>query len=505
MKKGFTLIELLAVITLLGIISIITAPLIGSVIEKSKMGAFEDSVYGIVDAVNLDKAENGFNVNKVYTISGGTISPNLQTKGSINGTGTVKLDEDGNIYLSIQFDKWCATKEYENKQVIVRVETCIPNSDSSIANVPYLLSNMIAVRWDGTKWVKADRRNPVSAQWYNYGTTAGTRLWANAVVVKDVGTKIRDYYLSDAAIGNEVAEADILAYFVWIPRFNYAIPAGAGARTINIAFESGLPDPLTGDGITTYKTHPAFTLGDRNLTGFWFGKFETTGTLTDMTIKPSIAALASNAIINIYDKVSELAFTDNVYGFATAKTDIRLAKNSEWGAVTYLTNSLYGKNATLYKNPSTTYITGCAGATATAAGAVGCSNYYTSTNGVHASTTDNVYGIYDMAGGTSDLVFGNYKEYPGQSGFNMFPDAKYFDKYTTTTATTACNGGICYGQALSETSAWYSGTANFVTSTNPWIIRGSNSGVNIASQYAYDYYGGAASTSVGYRLSLSNK
>jgi prepilin-type N-terminal cleavage/methylation domain-containing protein len=506
MKKGFSLIELLAVIVIIGIVGLITTPIISGVLTKSKEGAFEDSVYNVIKAVDLDKADSGFNINRIYTVTNGVVSPHLEVKGSVNGSGTIMLDEDGNIYLMIEYDLWCATKEYESKTVVINPAPCIPNSDTSGANSPWLLSNMIPVKWDGSKWIKADRRNPAASPWYQYGTTVGTRNWANAVLVKETGINTRDYYESDAAIDREVVDSDILGHFVWIPRFNYAIPSGTGARAININFEEGVPSLATGNGVgTNYKTHPAFTFGDKELTGFWMAKFETTGDLDNMTMKPGLSSITSNAFINIYQKVTELALSNNDYGFVTARVDFRLTKNSEWGAVTYLTNSVYGKNATLWKNPSTTYITGCAGTSATASGSSGCSYQYNTANGVQASTTGNIYGIYDMAGGSYDLVMGNYLDVSGQSGMNMFPNIKYYNKYTTTNVSTACNNAICLGHALSETSGWYSGTEEFLNYDNPWMIRGSVSSVNIASQYSYDRYTAASQANVGFRLTFSNK
>jgi prepilin-type N-terminal cleavage/methylation domain-containing protein len=505
MKKGFTLIELLAVIVIIGVVAMITSPIMVGVLEHSSKGAFEDSVYGLIKSVDLDKAESGFNINRVYTITNGNISPALETKNKINGDGIIKLDEDGNIELSIEYDKWCATKEYSSKTVEIDPAPCITNADPTNANSPWLLSNMIPVRWNGTNWVKADKRNPEGTEWYDYSV----RQWANAVVVRESGVETRDYYESDTAIGDVIYDVDILGHFVWIPRFNYTIPTGTGARTITINFEQGVPTKSNGDGIgsasSDYLTHPAFTFGDKELIGFWFAKFETTGNLTNMTIKPGVGALVNNAFVNIYNGVRELSLANNAYGFIPSRVDIRIAKNNEWGAVSYLTNSIYGKNATLWKNPSTTYLTGCAGTTATAAGSIGCAHHYNSANGVQASTTGNIYGVYDMAGGAYDLVMGNYLEVPGSSGLNQFPDDKYFNKYTTTTAATACNFNPCYGQALSDTSGWYSGATSFITYDNPWLLRGNVSSINIASQYSFNSYNGGTAANTGFRLSISNK
>ena len=43
-KKGFTLIELIGVIILLGIIALITYPIVGAVIEESQQKAYEKQI-----------------------------------------------------------------------------------------------------------------------------------------------------------------------------------------------------------------------------------------------------------------------------------------------------------------------------------------------------------------------------------------------------------------------------------------------------------------------------
>lgn len=108
-----------------------------------------------------------------------------------------------------------------------------------------------------------------------------------------------------------------------------------------------------------------------------------------------------------------------------------------------------------------------------------------------------------MSGGTSEYVMGVLADDSGaprsgysaifNSGFNgtvwegnkyssgiAFPEAKYYDLYTSTNpssgdsslSATACNGGVCYGHALSETSKWYQDYAYFVRQTSPWFVRG---------------------------------
>lgn len=65
-KNGFTLIELLAVIVILAIIAIIAVPIILNVIEESQIGAFKDSVHGVIKAAEFYYAENEMKDNPTY-------------------------------------------------------------------------------------------------------------------------------------------------------------------------------------------------------------------------------------------------------------------------------------------------------------------------------------------------------------------------------------------------------------------------------------------------------
>jgi hypothetical protein len=87
-------------------------------------------------------------------------------------------------------------------------------------------------------------------------------------------------------------------------------------------------------------------------------------------------------------------------------------KNSEWGAVVYLTHSIYGKNSEVWINPygdtSTWKMkTGYAGGSVSSNGLAegnGSLAQYNTGNGPNASTTGNLYGVYDMSGGAWEFV-----------------------------------------------------------------------------------------------------
>lgn len=68
------MVELLAIIIILGIIAIITVPIITKTLKESRINAARDSAYGYVDAVNRLYYSNSLNKRDdvedgVYTVS----------------------------------------------------------------------------------------------------------------------------------------------------------------------------------------------------------------------------------------------------------------------------------------------------------------------------------------------------------------------------------------------------------------------------------------------------
>ena len=69
------------------------------------------------------------------------------------------------------------------------------------------------------------------------------------------------------------------------------------------------------------------------------------------------------------------------------------------GAVAYLSHSQYGRNGKeVIINNNSNYITGIAGDTVSASESTSTENTYNTTEGMLASTTGNIYGVYDVNG-----------------------------------------------------------------------------------------------------------
>ena len=355
----------------------------------------------------------------------------------------------------------------------------------SFPNSPDLVQGLIPVVYDEStsNWVKADSTNTDNS-WYNYSD----KRWANAVLVSETN---RNNYLT-AETGAEISMDDILAYYVWIPRFKYKVwniskQAGAestyayNAKTegIDIIFEEGknstgtiscnynhnvsnidlsttTAETCTGNN-GEYYTHPAFTFGNDEVRGFWISKFEISssnptatnggGNVTNLTVRslPNVNSWRNNKLSNFSTVIQNMQISDNVYGLSTSRTntDSHVLTNYEWGAVAYLTNSKYGRctdgsctEVTI--NNCDTHVTGI-GANTVSEGkssttCTTAANKYDGTYGKLASITGNITGVYDMSGGSWEYVMGNISKVT--TGYTFFPSNSSFASswYTTSTA-----------------------------------------------------------------------
>ncbi|HJJ08683.1 MAG TPA: hypothetical protein OIM65_05180 [Bacilli bacterium] len=397
--------------------------------------------------------------------------------------------------------------------ITIEEKSTVSSLDTSGANAPVLASNMIPVYYDETSgvWKKADKNNKDNNnRWYSYESSGEYKgMWANAVTVKDTN---RQTYLN-ATPGTTISMNDITTMWVWIPRFNAVTPNNYNGGT------KAKPNAI--DVTYAKQNEPAidaFTFGNKELSGFWYGKFETGhATLASNTtknnlgctneicnnangiiIKPNVTSLQYNNLSNFFFASRSMEQTGNSFGFIKDEVDTHMSKNNEWGAVAYLTQSIYGR---------CTDSTTCAAVginnnknTITGYGAPAGSNdsatngAYNTTLGKDASTTKNIYGIYDMAGGSYEFVMGIFADTNGKprsgytigsnSGFTgmlsdgttytgiAFPDSKYYNLYT---------GSSYTGHALTETQDWYGSFAFFADKSQPCFYRGGGYNMSLSA------------------------
>ncbi len=410
------------------------------------------------------------------------------------------------------------TKNFCSKVKITGTDTpyLTPTLDESGANKPILASNMIPVYYDETNsvWKKAntnniDKNNP----WYSYNSTGEYKgMWANAVTVTSTN---RSKYLN-AEPGITISMDDITTMWVWIPRFNAVTPSN---------YNGGTKEKPNAIDVTFVKQNEtaidAFTFGNKELSGFWYGKFEVGHTTlasstTDnnlgctneicsnangIIIKPNVTSLRYNNVSNFFFASRSMEQPNNSFGFVKDEVDTHMSKNNEWGAVAYLTQSIYGRcinNTSCTEvgiNNNTSYKTGY-GAPAGSNTSV-ANGAYNTTLGKDASTTGTIYGIYDMSGGAWEYVMGVYSNTISSSGFSSLPDTKYYNNYT---------GNSYQGHALTETAGWYDVGYSFVEYYFSWFERGDHfADTMYAGVFNFNSTYGAADPGLSSRLVISNE
>lgn len=483
------------------------------------------------------------------------------------------------IWNVISFEKAKkSTNEYENakgdesneiNKIIGKMDD--ESGDNSIseekkvlteeANKPELSSGMTPIKWDGSNWVKASKLNE-NNDWYDYTK----QKWANVAVVSS------NYREADN--GTVIPDAEIYAMFVWIPRFVYKIPSdyyhktvtedslvsdnnntnlvdihfsqtqenGGDAWDANITIAN--ENSTTENASTSWLTSSAFKFGDTELNGFWMAKFKASdnsqtstentskdGILSTMYIKPGRYSEKSMTYDDIFISCRNME-TNDIYGWKTADTlnddgtfqndnnglDTHLTKNNEWAAVCFLTNSKYGINKlSVNSNIDTTNdkITGKSTNTTTV--------YNDNAN---ITTTNNVYGIYDMSSSIWEAVsayintsnnIGSTKIVNSQDKYKNVYSAPSGISYTINYSSKDSiygifkyiNGVAIYESSTSgnaSASAWFKGRANIGSySSNKYQMFFTRGGSynNIASNYAFGYsYGLDKSEARSFRPSI---
>ena len=550
-KKGFTLVELLAVIVILAVIALIATPQVLGMIESARKGAAESSTLSYVDSVEkaiVSKtitSSRNTNYDGKYTVIGNKLSKNdasldLDLKGDkpdSNASNEVTVEKGivkeaylkfGEHYVTYKNNNneisYCSSKEgYLNncsdKEIkdLTYKESLLNGADPVVEG--YLLP--VKINNDG-KVIYADP----TEEWYKYAD----KKWANAVILKDKTKKYK--------YGEEIPNSNIESYMVWIPRYRYKIfnlgnydsltnVDNSINKTIEIVFEDKYTKASKGTTVGSYLTHPAFTTFNTN--GIWVGKFETTGTSSSITVKPSETSLRNLNIKTMFN----LAYNYN------RNLNSHMMKNTEWGSVTYLTYSKYGKNSKVRINNNSDYKTGYASVKEPTCGWTNsnetCNKYgtdssvtiaYNTTTGYLASTTGNITGIYDMSGGAHEYMASYMSGKIGASGFTeseINSKIKYFDVYGSTSSIISYKNRILgdatgelgpFGKLTSTGSdgakdayinSFFSGHSHFVDGSYPWFYRGGafHDGVLAGPSYFIRGTGGAIGD-VSFRLVLAN-
>ena len=429
--------------------------------------------------------------------------------------------------------------------------------DTKMVNAPKLLEGMTPIKFitfseliEGTEKKKdeigrAVKTSKIDNEWYDYRT----KQWANAEtedgsmwvwiprfaykidkenqkidVVFLIGTT--DTYYDSVGIKQEAKRAkneekspDATADYIVHPAFtdessmDYANGGwskeltGIWVSKFEAGYAGGNNDSNQADSSVTYS----------NATRNYFGECTTSTKIKYPVFRPTTYSMNNISIQDAYRISEALTEVNNIYGLNKTKADAdsHLIKNSEWGAVAYLAKSSYGNeneitinNANLNDSISTIYaITGCAAEsdiaekTTTISALNGAVEntpvdglfIWNQEGGQKASTTGNIYGVYDINGGSFEYVAAYVSN--GNENIETYGNALKTNsnsKYITTYESTDSANNII-GDAIKETT---SGTGNnnnawnednsVYPSTNPFFARGGSYAIgNKAGSFSY--------------------
>ncbi len=307
-------------------------------------------------------------------------------------------------------------------------------------NPPVLVDGLIPVRYDEDQrsWVVVDP----NSKWYNYDK----QEWANAVMLNSGYS---------GTVGQALSMDAIRAMFVWIPRFAYAPIEryGKGGTQdqpgeIQVKFIKGT-DYFSDEIYSRQTGFSGYSTGLDYISGFWVGKFHASANVgTSYVIHPSFPRLyaGDGEPARILDHILLAEQFGHYLNWNLTGTVI---SDNEWDAVAYLSQSRYGKygnknysgvNKRIYPDisPSSSYkyydgLTEYPGIV----GTEDCS-YDNITDrgdgkgscGGGASTTGNIYGVYNMGGSIwPEYVLGVIGSMDGRSftisvGSSGFSDAE---------------------------------------------------------------------------------
>ena len=256
-----------------------------------------------------------------------------------------------------------------------------------------------------------------------------------------------------------------------------------------------------------YYTHPAF----KNKEGFWISKFEISGTESTPLSLPNKKSLDLD--LNTSFNSSLNITTNNIYDINNNNFNSHLIKNTEWGAVSYLTHSIYGlcdgySCNDVKVNNSTEFYTGRSSGTdinteELKPNKYGNYNYlgYIIDNNTGnittnidstkiSSTTNNVYGVYDMAGGREEYAMGIMATINGNINplFNTILKSIDNNYYNTYSYSNESNTKYSYNRSILgdatgeivitnniDNGLWYNHYNNFLNNNQEILLRGGSS------------------------------
>lgn len=393
-------------------------------------------------------------------------------------------------------------------------------------NSPQLSEEMIPIKWNGENWIITTKDDP---EWYNYISQTKdvdkTSKWAN-IMLSDGKysniTKDGKILVTTENIGTIIKDDELGSMYVWIPRYAYKISYYKDNNLIASSDSRGFVDAKgelineannqgTRIGVEdNYMVHPSFLgkghesigggFGDdeNGISGFWVAKFEASNknitnynedvelTAQDSILR-SIPSSLSGTVEYDMEKLKENVI-EKAQGQSTNSTDMHIMKNSELGATIYLAYSSYGRNGNLI-DINESYYNIENGSSVTGYGKSDDNYYYMynqkdfsyrTEKGMLASSTGNIYGIYDLAGGNAEFTMSFKNDNEDIQKLIEGIEPKYYMLYKNNKSDESNVGDIVF-----ETESWYRNGADYVNSYEPIFKMGGRYDVGCAGMFNY--------------------
>ena len=344
---------------------------------------------------------------------------------------------------------------------------------------------------------------------------------------------------------------------IWVAKFEAGYATGNNSTVVKASNVNYSQNEVFGQTAET-GTGTEGWISARNYLDGVYGS--TTTAIKYPTFQPITYSMNYISISDCYDISKALTNSGNIYGLSSSSTDSHLMKNSEWGAVAYLSWSEYGtnkiepfvNNICVYSNITSVYaVTGLTtGATNEATKRTEATDITninsrignTPNNGIYAwdqltgekaSSTLNMYGVYDLSGGVHEITAGyinNEKGYLETYGSSVVAGGDTSTKYVTVyphdankdkndleenntnkNAASDANYGVntkIFGDAIRETStsgtgtnSWNGDNSYFPGLSSPFTNRGGSywNDKSITGLFAFNRFKGNSDYGNGFR------
>ena len=489
-------------------------------------------------------------------------------------------------------------EEKELNELYTQLESKNTEIKTNNANAPKLLTGMTPIKFEmptEEKMGEVVETTKRDSDWYNYGITYNTKRWANAktedgsmwVWIPRFAYKITyidntdkskggivevvflkgtsdNYYDENGNIQtaqrqtSENQTIDTTADFTVHPAFtnessiNYANGGwdkeleGIWVAKFAAGYASGNNNTEVKDSSVSYSQKEAVvdatergttSYGSENARNWLDGEYGSTTTAIKYPVFQGTTYTMNYINVNdCYNIAKVLNENGNIYGLSTSDSNSHLMKNSEWGAVAYLSKSIYGQNEKEITINNVNLNSGNRKRTTTIGksgvdsvyGVTGCTNNTTDTtdilttideinnisknianengiyvwnqkNGQNSSTTGTIYGIYDISGcvweRTSSYIANN------NESLKLYGESIAYDKNTLKIISTKYTT-VYPNNESGENNIDIAGQKNFINNTKIYgdavrestgkkteVSNSGNSGWNTDNSYFSAIYG----------------